>query len=440
MTRWMCIAAGVTLALPAAGLAQVDYRAAVTVVPGAGQQDASDIAAGDIDDDGDVDLIVVNRGGSSALNDGSISILRNDGNGSFSLATLDILAIGTRPAAIALADFDDDDDLDAAVVILGEDRVQILINIAGTFAPGVSVPVENAPEYIAVGDLNRSGGLDLVVTNRESDSLTVLLNDGLGGFLVPTGGSYDIPVPVQRASPQGVALLDLNGDAVLDAVVALLDQDAFAVFTGFGDGTFEPEFELFGIGPQVPGDADPRAVLAADLDDDGDDDFVIANSAADTVSVFLSRVTLGQAGITQAGEFPAGNDPRDIAAADLDGDGILDLAIADFEGDAVTVLIGVGDGTFEAPNAFPTAVGPFGIVAANLDDSGALDLATANQESDTVSVLLAGSVFEDPDDGLGDVPDFVVPECSSGGCGPLGLTSSLVTMLGIAAMKLSRRR
>lgn len=421
--------------------AQVEYRTAVTVVPGSAEQDASDIAAGDIDGDGDIDLVVANRGGSSAIEDGSIAILRNDGEGVFIAAAADVLTVGTRPAAIALADFDDDDDLDAAVVVLGEDRVQILLNAGGSFILGVSVLVEDAPEFLVVGDLNGTGGPDLVVTCKESDSLAVLLNNGLGGFLVPTGGFYDITVPAQRTAPQGVALADLDGDDVLDAVVALLDQDAFAIFTGFGDGTFERAFEIIDVDSSAPGDADPRAVLAADLDDDGDDDLLIANSAADSVSVFQSDLVQGSADLIGAGEFAAGNDPRDMAVADLDGDGILDLAVANFEGDVVSVLIGAGDGTFDSRQTFGTASGPFAVVAANLDRADQLDLATANQESDDVSVLLAGADPDDSDGGLDDIPgDIEIPECASGGCGPLGLTSTLVTMLGIAAMKFARPR
>ena len=428
------------VALASGALAHVEYRASVSVQPGAGEQDASDIAAGDIDGDGDVDLVVANRGGSASINDGSVAVLRNDGDGNFTVAAADLIDIASRPAAIVLADFDDDDDLDAAVAVLGEDRVQILLNVGGFLTVGVSVAVEDAPEFLAVGDLNGTGGPDIVVTNKESDSLTVLLNNGLGGFLVPTGGTYDITVPAQRTAPQGVALVDLDGDDELDAVVALLDQDAFAIFTGFGDGTFDAAFEQIDVGSSESGDADPRAVAVADLDGDGDRDFVIANSAADSVSVFLSGVTQGTADIEQAGEFPAGNDPRDIAIADLDSDGFLDLAIADFEGDGVSVLIGLGNGTFAARQSFATASGPFGVVAANLDGADHLDLATTNQESDNVSVLLAGTAPIDGDgDGGLDGGDIEIPECASGGCGPLGLTSTLITMLGIAAMKRFRR-
>jgi hypothetical protein len=149
-------------------------------------------------------------------------------------------------------------------------------------------------------------------------------------------------------------------------------------------------------------------------------------------------VTQGTADIEQAGEFPAGNDPRDVAIADLDGDGILDLAIANFEGDGVSVVRGLGDGTFAARQSFATASGPFGIVAANLDGADQLDLATANQESDNVSVLLAGIAPDDDGGGL-DGGDIEIPECASGGCGPLGLASTLMTMLGIAAMRRFRR-
>ena len=87
-----------------------------------------------------------------------------------------------------------------------------------------------------------------------------------------------------------------------------------------------------------------------------------------------------------------GIDPRSVAVADLDGDSVLDLVTANFGtiyilGD-VRVLLGNGDGTFQAAVSFVARVGPFSVAVADLDGDTLPDLVTANRWSDDVSVLL----------------------------------------------------
>jgi hypothetical protein len=79
--------------------------------------------------------------------------------------------------------------------------------------------------------------------------------------------------------------------------------------------------------------------------------------------------------------FPAGGSPRSVTADDFNGDGITDLATANTHSDGVSVLLGVGDGTFLTPQFFAVGTGPVSITAGDFDGDGMTDLATANATS-----------------------------------------------------------
>ena len=83
-----------------------------------------------------------------------------------------------------------------------------------------------------------------------------------------------------------------------------------------------------------------------------------------------------------------GDFPRSVAVADLNADGAPDLVTANGASNDVSVLLGSGDGTFQAQQTFPVSDGPFSVAVADLNADGAPDLVTANGFSDDVSVLL----------------------------------------------------
>ena len=98
----------------------------------------------------------------------------------------------------------------------------------------------------------------------------------------------------------------------------------------------------------------PESVAIADLNGDGSLDLVTANRGSDDVSVLLGN---GDGTFQAAQAFAAGDGPRSVAIADLDGDGVADLVTANRLSDDVSVLLGNGDGTFQA--AQPFAAGDF---------------------------------------------------------------------------------
>jgi hypothetical protein len=164
-------------------------------------------------------------------------------------------------------------------VLLGDGR--------GGFAdaPGSPFPVPPSPFGHAVGDLSGDGHADVVVAhysgslrNRTDDGVSVLLGDGRGGFVLAAGS----PVAVGHG-PVAVALGDVTGDGVLDVAAANLGSGTVSVLHGGARGLVEAPGSPFAVG------RGPIAVAMADLDGDGRADVVTANGADDTVTILLSR-------------------------------------------------------------------------------------------------------------------------------------------------------
>ena len=117
---------------------------------------------------------------------------------------------------------------------------------------------------VAIGDLDNNGRADIVVANSQSNTFTLLLNQGdgtLGG-----GGPHDST----GEYPAGIAIADVDGNGNRDVVVANRSGGTLSVFRGNGNGSFAAPV-------QYPAGSQPWRVLPADLDGDGRMDFVVAN-------------------------------------------------------------------------------------------------------------------------------------------------------------------
>jgi hypothetical protein len=157
---------------------------------------------------------------------------------------------------------------------------------------------------------------------------------------------------------------------------------ALVVTSDAGAGGLCPTFE--GAANFATGDF-PVFVAAADLDGDSVLDLVTANGFSDDVSVLLGN---GDGSFQAAVSFAAGTSPRFFAVDYLDDDSVLDLVTPNQFSDDVSVLLGNGDGSFQAAVSFAVGDAPRSVAVADLDGDSVADLATANRTSDDVSVLL----------------------------------------------------
>ena len=339
----------------------------------AGGSQPSALAAGRLGD-GHVDLIVADQGDPFTGNGQGLRVFQGDGPGQFVLS--ETIAVGSAPSAVVAADLTGDGFLDLAVAEAYTDQVSVLLNKGnGTFMAPVSYSVGSIPESLVAVDFG-NGHIDLATANENSDDVSVLLGNGDGTFQ-----------PQSRfgagSSPVALVAADLNGDHRPDLAVANLDSSDISVLLGRGDGTFQDQL----INPVGSG---PSGAVTADLHNDGHIDIITSNYYSNDISVLLGN---GDGTFEVARSFAAGNRPTALAVGDFNGDGLLDVAVADAGingvGQGVSILLGNGEGTFQAPIFYPIAgTYPASIVAGDFTDNGMLDLAVANQGSGNVSILL----------------------------------------------------
>jgi VCBS repeat protein/FG-GAP repeat protein len=200
----------------------------------------SSVGIGDLNGDGRADLVA------TATNAGHVSILLQSPAGAGSFLPPQTVAAGFQPFDVAIADLNADGRLDLAIANLGTPdnsataSLSVLLNNSaspGSFLAATNYATGERSESVSVGDLNGDGKADLAVANAgglgNTGSVSVLFqNPGAPGTFLP---AVNRPGTSQ---PLGVAIVDLNGDNLLD--IALADEGVRILFQIPGQpGTFQ---------------------------------------------------------------------------------------------------------------------------------------------------------------------------------------------------------
>jgi hypothetical protein len=268
--------------------------------------------------------------------------------------------LGTSdPISIVSADFNRDGKQDIAIA--DGAKVWILLGKGdGTFETPVSYTVGSMPLSVAAADLNHDGIPDLVVPDGNGKAIYILIGNGDGTFRITTG-------PNTAEYPKYAALVDVNGDHLLDLVV--IDSPYITVFLNQGNGTF-------GSGISFKPPEVPMAIAWGDFAGNGKLDLAVAEfeGFGHDVTILLGN---GDGTFQQGPIYPVGADPMSVVVADFRGNGKLDLAVGDLLSSDINVLLGNGDGSFQSPAIYPTDA-PVYLVTADLDGDGKLDLVAAS--------------------------------------------------------------
>ena len=353
-------------------------RFAVGVAPGS-------INIADLNGDGKPDLVVANE----RSND--VTVLLGDGKGGFSQAKGSPFPAGRNPNDIAAGDFDRDGKLDLAFANHEEKYLTLLLGDGrGGFAPAPRSPfaaeVKPHTHGVAAADLNADGNLDLVTDSWGTDQVEVLFGDGGGAFTMP--GSF---FAVGKHPYQRARAADVNGDGRADVITTNLEGDDVTVLLGDGRGGLKPSSGS----PFRCGDS-PFNFAVGDVNADGQPDLAIVNSPSGTsdrrgqdgLTVLLGD---GAGGFRMMAGSPlaTGGIPNTAAVGDVNGDGVADIAVSSPDGDNVTVFLMGGKGAVASSYTVRVGGRPKGLAIRDLNGDGKADMVVTNNGENAVTVMLS---------------------------------------------------
>ena len=286
---------------------------------------------------------------------------------------------GTVPYTTVSKDFNGDGSFDIATTNRTSDTVSVLINNGdGTFAPKVDYVASSGPQDVDSADYNGDGRPDLaVVYDTSSSALSVYINNGDGTFAAKVDYTTDTGL-------NKVSSLDANSDGKPDLAVTNYSSASVSIFMNNGNGTFASKVD-YAVGSQA------NDVKSADLNGDNKDDLAVTRSLSATVVILLNN---GDGTFSSSSSYSTGSSPSIALPVDFNGDGKLDLATANYgSSGTVSVLLNNGNGTFANKVDYTTGAHPRSVTSADFNGDGKLDLATANYgSSGTVSVLLNNGI------------------------------------------------
>lgn len=305
------------------------------------------IAAGDLDLNNTLDLVVGVQGG--------VSILRGDGNGGFSVEPP--LAAGADPQAVAICpvpagqsgcetDVDQDGIPDIVVGNGSGNSVSILYGRSSgtgvTYLPAVPLPVDGPVTFMVVQDFNKDSFVDIAAGSRGTGKVTIFIQDPTqlrtDPKRFPVVGSFAAGV-----APTAMVAGDFNGDGAPD--LAVTSGGTSGRLTLFLNQLPGNETEPFIMQATVVTGVSPAALGADDFNGDFALDAVVANQGDGTLPFFLGN---DQGGLSQqpgncrgdvGGECTVGASPSGLVLADVDGDGHSDVITTNQDTSSISVLL-----------------------------------------------------------------------------------------------------
>lgn len=338
--------------------------------------EAHEVVAGDINNDGVDDVVVVASGGQVYVALGDFM----DG-----LQSSDVVPVGKftegpgnccdRTRVVQLGDLNNDGNLDIAVVMWT--RLGVMLgNGDGTFQAEKQTNAGGDARGMVLGDFDGDGLLDLAADHAQGNWYIAVYRgkgDGTfhGGAVIP-GSDYAIP---------NLAAADADGDGDLDIYSGSLGA-RYRLFTNNGAGSFTSSY--IELGPGLQG----RLLVVDDLNGDGRPD-VVAGTEAGNFTTVRTWISNGSGGFTATDYAPVGAMMLHGTVADLNADGIKDLAMVAAPEGGLWTMIGNGDGTFQTPTR------PIATYRNNYTIAAGRFAAPADTTPPTLSVSVSGTQGND---------------------------------------------
>ena len=342
----------------------------------------TDLAVGDFDDNGVMDLVIADEGEATAGIAGQTVVLMRDASGGFFhdslVRTVSEGAALPSAAAVTVGDFNADGSLEIATGDQALREVALYsLGLPGSLtdaviaAEGQSVP---SPAALCVADLDGDGLPDVVTANQFNNDLTLFQQGPAGLF---SSRRVAIPLVLGARAPVAVAAADLDGDGLGDLVVGNVTSDDLSVLFQESDGSFGIRSTRLA----AEGFIAPSSVALADIDGDGRVDVVAGSEFVDQARWFRNG---GEGEFVDGGALTgdAVAAPISVCADDMNGDGLTDVVVTTrVENLAIFFQTRADDSVqFAEPVSvnLPATASPLELVTADVDNDGRVDILSSS--------------------------------------------------------------
>jgi|CZKL01.1.fsa_nt_gi hypothetical protein len=343
------------------------------------------VAVADVNLDGKPDLVVANA------ESGTVTVLLGEGQGNFHATEASPIAAGHLPNDIVVADMNGDGHPDLVIANHQSPYLTILLGDGkGGFrpAPGSPFDVHSTPHphAVAIGAFSTRGVLDVVTDSWGNNRIELLQGNGKGGLHLP--GRF---FPVGHRPYERLRSADFNEDGFPDVVTTNLDDGTVTILLGDGNGNLRDA-----PGSPVAAGAKPWQLAIDDFNHDGFPDLAVIPYERDVANPRDVAVTIlagnGKGGFGLLLPSPLSLEgcrgPNSIAAGDLNGDGLRDIVVACSESKSLAIFLGRANGGFMRMT-HPSPGGWGSVAVADLNGDGKDDLITADNDKGTITLFLS---------------------------------------------------
>ncbi len=326
-------------------------------------QGASAVIAADIDNDNDFDVI------SASKDDSKILWYKNtDGNGTFSAPQI-ITDQAELPSCLAVADVDNDNDIDIFAGYLLSDKIVWFENLDGSGSFSQEIQITTQTDNIMAlftADLNNDGYADIVSASKNDNKIAWYEN------LASDGGFSDqIIISDQITQAYDVFAEDFDLDSDFDIIASSLNDNSIILFEN-DSLNFENQYTINNLSENV------KQICAADFDYDGDIDIAAAASNDDKIFWYQNAKsafklhTINKTAIS-----------TDIQTYDIDFDGDMDIFYSDHYNVYFLENINYGQ-SFEQTTLSQISYNIYNIKLVDIDSDNDADLVVADAQGDKV--------------------------------------------------------